>query len=159
MQNCKTLTISCWNINGYKHKRYNKYADPNFLNKLIEQDIFCLIETHSDLEASLILPHYKSVHLIRPKSKNTRKRSGGLSVFVREEIANGIKFLNHENNEYIWLHLQKDFFGLSDDIYICFLYFPPEYSTYTQSLDYDLFDILLKRNNQIPEDRKNYNWW
>ncbi|MCG8046148.1 MAG: reverse transcriptase domain-containing protein [Candidatus Thiodiazotropha endolucinida] len=144
MRQINSLKISCWNINGYTHKGYNKYTDPDFLINLTQHDIVCLLETHCNLEESLILPDYKAVHLFRPKAKITRKVSGGMSVFVRKKLIKGIKFLNHENNDYIWLQLQKDFFGLTEDIYICFLYFSPEYSTYTQSLDYDLVDILEK---------------
>ena len=140
----ESLKISCWNINGYSHKGYNKYNDPQFLKNLTQHDIVCLLETHCNLKDSLTLTDYKAVHLIRPKTKNTRKPSGGISIFVKTRISKGIKFLSHENNDYIWLQLQKDFFGLSEDIYICFLYFSPEYSTYTQALEYDLFDILEK---------------
>ena len=52
------------------------------------------------------------------------------------------------------MHLQKNIFGLSEDIYICFLYFSPEYSTYTQSLDYDLFDILEKEITKYQKHGK-----
>ena len=74
MNQIKSLKISCWNINGYTHKGYNKYADPNFLINLTQQDIVCLLETHCNLEESLTLPDYKAVHLIRPKAKTTKKK-------------------------------------------------------------------------------------
>ena len=85
------------------------------------------METHCSLENSLMLEGFRSVHLIRSKSKGTNKRSGGISVFVKTQLRTGVKFLEHQNNDYIWLKLCKSFFGLKDDIYmyICFIYKPP----------------------------------
>ena len=138
------LNISCWNINGYKHKGYNKYSDPRFIGEIVSKDIICLLETHCPYDQSLVLPGFKSVHLIRPKPARINKQSGGISVFVRNEIRPGIKFLEHCNNDYIWLKLCKDFFGTLHDIYLCFLYNSPVNSTYTNSLDIDLLDLIEK---------------
>ena len=140
----KNLHISCWNINGHKHKGYNKYSDPRFIAEINRKDIVCLQETHCSLEDALELPGFKSVHLIRPKSVNTNKRSGGLSIFVRNEIKAGIKFLEHSNNEYIWLKLNSSFFNLPKDIFLCFIYDPPENSSYTHSLNEDILELIEK---------------
>jgi hypothetical protein len=48
----------------------------------------------------------------------TNERSEGISVFVKTQLRTGVKFLEHQNNNYIWLLLCKSFFGLKDDIYI-----------------------------------------
>lgn len=77
----KSLHIGCWNINGFKHKGFIKYNDPRFLEEIIHKDIVCLQETHCSLDDALYLQNFKSVHLIRPKSAHTNKRSGGLSIF------------------------------------------------------------------------------
>ena len=49
------------------------------------------METHCSLENSLMLEGFRSVHLIRPKSKGTNKRSGGISVFVKTQLRTGVK--------------------------------------------------------------------
>ena len=36
--------------------------------------------------------------------------------------------------------LQRDFFGLGEDPFICFAYIHPHNSTYTQDLEYEIFD-------------------
>ena len=138
----KSLHIASWNINGFKCKGFNKYSDPSFINELKNKEIICLLETHCSLEDSLCLHGFKSLHLIRPKSKGSNKRSGGISIYVKEEIRHGIKFLNHQNNDYIWLKLCKDFFHVAKDIYLCFIYNPPSCSTYTQSLDEDILELI-----------------
>lgn len=138
----QSLHIASWNVNGFKCKGFNKYSDPRFIDEIIHKDIFCLLETHCSLEDSLCLPGFKCIHLIRPKSKGTYKRSGGISVYVKDDIRPGIKFLEYQNNDYIWLKLNKDFFQTYKDIFLCFLYNPPSGSTYTQSLDEDIFDLI-----------------
>ena len=51
----------------------------------------------------------------------TNERSEGISVFVKTQLSvfvktqlrTGVKFLEHQNNNYIWLKLCKSFFGLN----------------------------------------------
>jgi hypothetical protein len=45
------------NINGHKHKGFDKYSDQRFINEIKEKDIICLMETHCSLENSLIEYH------------------------------------------------------------------------------------------------------
>lgn len=78
------LHIGRWNINGYKHKGFNKYSDPRFLRDVNNKDNICLSETHCCLDEALSLPLFKSFHLVRPKAKRTDKISGGLSIFIRK---------------------------------------------------------------------------
>jgi exonuclease III len=103
----QNLTLSTWNINGYISKGYNKFQDQEFedcINNLV--DIFCLQETHCDLDQCLQLDDFsRPVHLIRPKLKQIGKRSGGLSVYIRNNIRLGVKFLEHETNDSIWVKL------------------------------------------------------
>ena len=143
--NKNNLHIGCWNINGHKHKGFDKYSDQRFINEIKEKDIICLMEIHCSLENSLMLEGFRSVHLIRPKSKGTNKRSGGISVFVKTQLRTGVKFLENLNNNYIWLKLCKSFFGLKDDIYICFIYNPPLSTPHTQENFKMIFLSLLRK--------------
>lgn len=68
------LKISVWNINGYSCKGVNKFQEIEFLKGLVDQDIFCLQETHCSLDNCLTLQEFpRPVHLIRSKSKNSKK--------------------------------------------------------------------------------------
>ena len=110
----RNLKISFWNINGFMCKSVNKFTDNDFIEKVVGYDIFCLHETHCDLDQWLELHEFsRSVHLIRFKLKQTGKRYGGLSVYVRNS---GKKFSNHVSDDFIWLKLRKDLFGLHEDI-------------------------------------------
>ena len=90
------------------------------------------------------LQGFKSVNLSRTKSKKSNNISGGISVFVRTSLKSGVRFLDHRTSDYIWLKLCKTFFGISDDIYLCFIYNPPSNLSYSKSLDDDIFDLLEK---------------
>ena len=139
----KNLKISSWNINGYLNKGLNKFKDNSFKNKLLQQDIFCLQETHCDLENCLELSDFpRPVHLIRPKERSSRKRYGGLSIYIHNTIRPGVKFLEHATNDFIWIILDKSFFGFEENLYICFVYDPPENSSYYKKLNYDIFEII-----------------
>lgn len=139
-----SLMISTWNINGFSSGGHSKFNDPDFVSKICESDIICLMEMHCDLELCPELYGYKSLHIIRSKSKNSRKRFGGLSVYVKSCIRDGILFLKHETSDYIWLKLKKEFFGMKYDIFLCYMYNPPAESPYTKSLSLDYFDLLEK---------------
>ena len=56
----------------------------------------------------------------------------------------GIQFLKHQTNDYIWLQLCKEFFGLKQDIFICDMYNHPADSSYSRALDLYYFDVLEK---------------
>lgn len=138
----KNLKISSWNINGYICKGFRKFKDATFLEKLKQNDIFCLQETHCDLKNCLKLPDFpRPVHLIRSKKKNG-KRYGGLSVYIRNTIRKGVKFLEHATNDFVWLKLDKTYFGLAEDVFICFAYIPPDNSTYTKKLNFDILEYI-----------------
>ena len=140
----RNVKISVWNINGLTCKGVNKYQDGEFIEKLVGYDIFCLQETHCDLNNSLELSEFpRPVHIIRSRLKDTGKIHGGLSVYIRNSIRTGIKFLNHTTNDCIWLKLCKDFFNNPHDIFLCFLY-SPENSTYSKRIDYDILELVEK---------------
>ena len=140
----RSLHIASWNINGFKYKGHSKYKDSSFIKEFKNKDIVCLMETHCSLEECLNVSGFHAIHLIRPMSKRTNKRSGGLSIFVKHKLRAGVKFLEHRNNDYIWLKLNKSFFALNEDIYLCFVYDPPSSSSYTLSLNEEILDLIEK---------------
>ena len=82
------------------------------------------------------------IHIIHSRLKDTGKRHGGLSVYIRNSIRTGIKFLNHNTNDCIWFKLCKDFFNNTHDICLCFSYAP--HSTYSKMIDYDILQLVEK---------------
>jgi hypothetical protein len=53
------------------------------------------------------------------------------------------------------IKLCKSFFGIQEDIYLCYLYNPPENSLYSQSLETDIFEIIENDIVNYSEKGKN----
>ena len=120
----RNLKISVWNINGYICKGNKKFKDPYVLEKVSSNDIFCLLETHCDPDQCLSLDEFPNpVHLVRSKNKFRGKRFRGLSIYIKSTIRPVVKFLEHATSDYIWLKLNKSYFGLREDICICFEFY------------------------------------
>lgn len=99
-----------------------------------------------------MIAEFDVINLIRPRSPRSRNRSGGLSIYIKNYIRKGGKFLEHETSDYIWLKLDKSFFGISRHIYICFLYDPPAESTYSRQFDADIFSLIEKDISKRSKD-------
>jgi hypothetical protein len=61
-------------------KSVNKFTDNDLIEKVVGYDIFCLHETHCDLDQWLELHEFsRSVHLIRFKNINWSKGDNNLT--------------------------------------------------------------------------------
>ena len=149
------VSIGAWNLHGIWSKinsfRYNKINDAQVLDVLTRFKIFCLIETHhvateSDL---LHIPNYVKFDLCRKKDPTKRrfKASGGLAAYVHESIRPGVTRMPESGTEAIFLKMKKEFFGLKQDIYICFAYCVPASSSVfsNPSMPDDIYDDLCDK--------------
>jgi len=55
-----------------------------------------------------------------------------------------IKILENTKPDYQWVKIEKRFFNLKQDLYICVIYNPPENSSYSKNLDYDILECVEK---------------
>ncbi|VDI06554.1 Hypothetical predicted protein [Mytilus galloprovincialis] len=125
------------------NERQQSNTDDIFVDNLLQQDIFCLQGTHCYLDNCLELPNFqRPVHLIRRRTKPSWKRHGGLSVYILNTIRPGVKFLEHATNDFIWLKLDRTFFGFQESLFICFVYNPPENSSYYRKFNYNILEMI-----------------
>ena len=100
---------------------------------------------------SLSLEGYRLIPFQRKKSGNNRYFGGSL-LLIKNEIRSGIKIIDSLGGDIIWIKIQKEFFGLEKDIYVCFVYAAPLDSCYTKKLEYDILDkveeYILKFNKE-----------
>ena len=103
-----------------------------------------------------MLPHHMmngyQYHNISRKEKHryAKRNSGGVGVYIRNNIAKGVEVSKIVNNDFMmWIMLRKDFFNLCHDVYIGGIYIVPEGSTYLRG---DEFHILESEIAKIPED-------
>ena len=123
------LKCSFWNIEGHNSKIIgNKLEDPEFLNVVRESDIIGLAEIHAGTFVSI--PGFKSLkQKIREKKFKGPKIAGGIGVFVRQELSHIVQVVPNNNNDSIWVKVNKKFLHGEHDLYIGTYYGSPTNST------------------------------
>ena len=74
----------------------------------------------------------------RPISKHNNRHFGCLAILIKPELKPHIKILNNSLQDFQWIMLEKEFFGFNQDLYARVVYNPPEMSSYSKHLDYDI---------------------
>ena len=128
------LTISSWNVQGLfyrnNNERFSKLHDTDFVDQ-IKSDIVCFLETKAQKGDNLTLKDYTLLkHCFR--QRNGKGIYGGIALYSKASITKGITILNTKSTEYMWVKLDRFFFNHQTDIYICFVYNSPKYSTFTK---------------------------
>ena len=119
------LKLTFWNIHGHKSKLVgDKLSDNEFLNTFRDDHIVGLVELHTDVTPSI--QGFKLIkQKIRKKLHKGPKIAGGLAVFAKLEFAQMVKPVHNDNDDSIWVKLNKEDTGESKDIYIGTLYLSP----------------------------------
>ena len=141
------INICHWNIEGLVTKNninFNKLHSDKFIELAKNNDIICISETHIGEDENIHLNGFKCLKLCRKINKVNNRFYGGIAIFYKEELKSGIKFLNHKNDDYIWIKLSKDFFNTKTDYYLCYAYIPPSNSTYYQTRLEETWDHIEK---------------
>ena len=134
----KSIKICHWNVEGLRCNSDDpKLHDPEFLKEICNNDIICLSEIHCSFENDIDIDDFYCFKLCRSKTKKVNRHFGGVAIYYRKAYKNGIKFLEHKNDDYVWMKLSKLFFGLKDDLYLCYSYIPPENSSYYKTRGQD----------------------
>ena len=118
----------------------DKLQDVSYLIKGF--DIFVVVETWLSQNVKLYVEGFKYYRCDRKKNKFARRASGGVCVFIKNNIWKGIRKFKSTNNDCMWLKLSKTFFNLDYDIYVCCCYLPPSNSKVVVQANVDLHQIL-----------------
>ena len=140
------LRLCSWNIQSLSERKMGEECIRKALN---DCDIIMLTETWLDSSKSVNIEGFtfKSFPRLQKHSKAFRN-SGGIGIYIREHLSAGVEYVYSYDDCIVWYKLQKDFFGLKQDIYLCTVYLPPKNSTYKH--DIDLFDCLTETACRIP---------
>lgn len=141
-----SLLTAYWNINGAS----NKLKDAEFLLYICKYDICFLSETWLNTDISLeskvvenLNANNKVVIKNLPAKKHSKKHgrhSGGILAIIDKKLRKGITVVNRGRDYGIWLKLNKHFFSIPNDKYICGSYIPPRSSPYTIPKIFDKLD-------------------
>ena len=121
--------------------------DEIFLRHINQHDIIALLETHCPKDKSVCVPGYftHQSHV----TYHGKREIGGIALLIKTELKHDVTVIK-DKEDFIWFKLNKSFFNLERDLYICAAYIPPEQSKYLKHKN-DL-DILT----QITEDIANF---
>ena len=150
------LPIVSWNLHGIFSRlsgfRYNKLRSPYFFEAINGAKIFSLIETHHTAEEidQIQLDGYKCYNVCR-KKRRLGRNSGGIAVYIHESILKGVQKIPSSGSENILIKLKQNFFGLSNDIVVCFSYCVPEYSSYQLREQLDIYGDLEQKLSSVGQ--------
>jgi hypothetical protein len=129
-----------WNVRGLTDVK--KDCD-TFCKHLYKYDIFSLVETWIGPNSNIELEGYKCFHFHRDfVHRRARRKSGGIVVYVKTQIVQGVSLVKHFKDNFVWIKLDKTYFCLDKDVYFCFAYIPPEGSSIYNHVDVNLHDVL-----------------
>ena len=127
------LKVGSLNIGGNAKL---KCTDNDVINVIQRHDIFAILESWLDPDdACPTIPGYANFRTERKKKCKARRNSGGIIIYCRKEIIKGITKFKSASQDILWLKLDRSYFGLAQDTYICVTYLVPESSEYAKKRD------------------------
>ena len=101
------------------------------------------MKTWTNSSSNINLNGYISHNLYRKfQHRNARRSSGGIAIYFKDHLENGINIVKNHYDSIIWLKLDHTFFNIDEDVYICAAYIWGDNSPVYNTLNVDLFEIL-----------------
>ena len=98
------LQVGHWNLKGLISKQFGSKLELDEVLKTIEScHTFNITETHLLPSNGKQLARYKDFHYFCKNGKRKNYNSGGLSVYIRDEISNGVSVIHGEIPAEIWV--------------------------------------------------------
>ena len=140
------LKIGSLNIGGNAKV---KCTCPDVVEIVNSHDIFVILE--SWLGSDDICPYidgFLNFRSERKKKRKARRHSGGIIVYIRKSIAKGVQKIESSSTEAIWIKLDKLYFGLYKDLYLCAQCIAPR-----NSPSYMITDDGQDRHDTLSKDK------
>ena len=139
------IKICSWNIGGLT---VDKLTDDILGKFLSDFHILLLTETWTCNMDNLSLPGYTYFNYPRLKMHpNARRCSGGIGIFVKDDIMNGISVWKNYGDIIVWIVLKSEYFGFKSDVYIGTVYLVPEGSPHENE---DLISLMYDQVKYVP---------
>ena len=104
--------------------------------------IFGVQETWLENQESFKVSDFEHFRSERAKGKKARRNSGGVLLFYKKSIAEGVEKQTSANKHFIWVKLKSNFFKLDKDIFLCCAYIPSTNSKYFNDSEDKVSDLL-----------------
>ena len=132
------LKFKSFNVEGL----VNKIRDHDFLDNIKQYDFITLSETWVSGKISVDTERYYCFNKSRKKAKKAKLYSGSISVLVKKSLRKGIKSFSSKSSRFVWWKLDKHFFNLDEDTFVCSVYIHPTNSKYFGQSEIDPYDKL-----------------
>ena len=107
-------------------------------------DLVLLNEIWTNHQSAIDITGYESYCSHRKRVDNKARRlSGGVICYVKSCHTRGIKLVQNETSDILWLMLDKHYFGTKNEILLCLTYIPPEHSGGSRNNEDDMFDRII----------------
>ena len=128
------LNIIHWNIEGLLSKSHgNKLDDDLFASVSDGYDVIALTETHLGPDPDIHLPGYFSWHKARAKHNRAKIYSGGISLFIKQELKHHVTCLPSDSSDILWIriHSNHNQNHACNNLTLGVVYISPANSSYT----------------------------
>ena len=122
---------------------------PEFLTLISNYDIVCLVETKTDDCDSLELKGFVTV--MKNRAKFMRVKSGGITLAIKNYLADYVKVIDTESRFVLWFKLDKKVLDTDKDLLFGIVYIPPENSIYNTGDPYSELEnefLSLREKNK-----------
>ena len=97
-----------WNVEGLT---YLKKTSEDFTKIISNYDIICLYETWTGKNSKITVDGYKAIHSYRRfQHRRAKRASGGIIIYIKDSMKNGVKLVRNDIDSIVWLKLDKQFF-------------------------------------------------
>ena len=132
-----SLKVGSWNISK---GLLRKLADKEFLHEVVDSDIVCFNECWVKCPKEFELDGYCTKYVYRQKCNG-----GGVIVFYKKWLNPHIEILNCCADSMIWIITSNAIMSDSKDLYLCFIYMPPDNNIFDQKYEYNVFEVLQEQ--------------
>ena len=87
---------------------------------LRDNDIVFLLEAWTSKDSDIEFNGYVKHNFYRKfRHRNARRNSGGIVLYYKTGLKDGITIVLNNYDTIIWVKLDKTFFSLPEDVYLC----------------------------------------
>ena len=130
----RNLIIGCLNVCGLKRRALY----PEFSEFIKNFDILGTVETKLDSTDVISLQGYKFINC--PRKQAVLRRSGGIGVYIKSDIASFISQTESSSDYITWLKISKSLLNTEQDLIIGVCYVPPQSSKYFNHDDFSTLE-------------------
>ena len=131
------LSIGSLNVCGIKRR----IQYPEFQELVSKFDIFCVLETKLDDLDSISLSNYTFIH--QSRRQKCLRRSGGIGVFIRNELVQRVKLIESSSDYVLWLRVSETQHNKNNEAMLGVVYQPPESSRFLTEDEQELLEVEI----------------